>query len=84
METLKTLDTSVRKRRNREHHNSRNGCLQCKARKVKVIFPNSPIPQFFSIILPAHPLSYSATKKNPNVEAAIGELPPVPTPIILA
>ena len=25
-----------RKRRNREHTNSRNGCTQCKARKVKV------------------------------------------------
>lgn len=32
---MESLETSVRKRRNREHHNSRNGCLQCKARKVK-------------------------------------------------
>ena len=26
----------VRKRRNREHTNSKYGCAQCKARKVKV------------------------------------------------
>ncbi len=39
MESHETF-TSVRKRRNREHHNSRNGCLQCKARKVKVFIPD--------------------------------------------
>ena len=36
MRGMDSHETSVRKRRNREHHNSRNGCLQCKARKVKV------------------------------------------------
>ena len=36
MRGMDAHETSVRKRRNREHHNSRNGCLQCKARKVKV------------------------------------------------
>ncbi|KAF6237310.1 hypothetical protein HO173_004779 [Letharia columbiana] len=35
MRGMESHQTSVRKRRNREHHNSRNGCLQCKARKVK-------------------------------------------------
>ena len=77
---METLETSVRKRRNREHHNSRNGCLQCKARKVKVILSKTKTLPIMSF---AHLLSYSATKKNPNAEAAIGELPPVPTPIIL-
>ncbi|KAL9137271.1 MAG: hypothetical protein Q9175_001523 [Cornicularia normoerica] len=33
---MESHETSVRKRRNRDHHNSKNGCLQCKARKVKV------------------------------------------------
>ena len=32
-----------RQRRNREHKNSRNGCLQCKARKVKVCFSTSTL-----------------------------------------
>ena len=77
---METLEISLRKRRNREHHNSRNGCLQCKARKVKVIFF---FPKTLRIMSFAHPLSYSATKRNPNAEAAIGELPPVPTPMIL-
>ena len=81
MEILET-PVQVRKRRNREHHNSRNGCLQCKARKVKVILMLPPITSYHAHC--SSPLSYSATKKNPNAEAAIGELPPVPTPIILA
>ena len=39
---MESHETAVRKRRNREHHNSRNGCLQCKARKVKVIILPAP------------------------------------------
>ena len=33
---MEQSEPSERKRRNREHTNSRNGCAQCKARKVKV------------------------------------------------
>lgn len=41
MRGMESHEPSVGKRRNREHHNSRNGCLQCKARKVKVHVPDT-------------------------------------------
>ncbi len=77
MRGMDSHETSVRKRRNREHHNSRNGCLQCKARKVKV-WPLRP-----RNMAAAHSLCYSATKKNLSAEAALGELHHVHTPIAL-
>ena len=83
MRGMESHENSVRKRRNREHHNSRNGCLQCKARKVKVrvAFP-APYP---SIINLAHPLFCdSATKTNPSAEAVLAGLHPVHMQITLA
>lgn len=45
MRGMELHEIAVRKRRHREHHNSRNGCLQCKARKVKVVLhvPDLPV-----------------------------------------
>ena len=77
MRGMEAQETSVRKRRNREHHNSRNGCLQCKGRKVKVGIP------YVRTMAAAHPLCYSVTKKSPSAEAALGELRPVHTPTAL-
>ena len=81
MRGMESHETSVlvRKRRNRDHHNSRNGCLQCKARKVKVIVSSLVHPN----VVTAHPL-HSVTKKNLSAEAALGEPPRVPMSIMLA
>lgn len=44
MRGMESHEIAVRKRRNREHHNSRNGCIQCKARKVKVVLHVPDLP----------------------------------------
>lgn len=56
-----TKEGQNKKRKNREHTNSRAGCVQCKSRKVKVM------PFELQLVYILHLTWSSATRKSPNV-----------------
>lgn len=66
-ESIPEQGESSRKRRNREHTNSRSGCAQCKARKVKASIPTTILPLRTWCLTALN----SATRKSPNVEPVL-------------